>query len=521
MIDFHNNNLEQHELFSEFSKACRGLRTAKGDPLLIDMALESFPPELRGPALLHAHWLAANFNSKKLLAYTEGQGIHQKYPALQQSVEIANLILRNLFQKSAVAHPEFLEILQNTTQNLGAGFVMDIIDNAFSADNERVAERLELSKTVIAAEVFRSLEVGNHIACRLAVCCEEQELKDHNKQVLLILDVVRDCTFDDIGSINIILAEDAVARTDKIFPQLEASYLPALRKGLNYERLSMLPTALKIMPKALLREVMSFEDAEFKRLVRGQFLDTYLSSGWMEPIGSLDRRYKEQEFSEIVRGFNARLMSDEAIRAKVEHHPAVTEGKFEGLEILYLLPELEKSSLHPAIDDNDTTFAQLVDFAKPYDHMQDLYEAGIDVIRRAYQHKAVKLYDEVFQKPELKVKLKNPDSVTGEYKLGQMAVMLMCELHLRDRSTSDDKQLKLAPIDYMISKSNRRDLDWVTSDVLDTYARSMPEEEVLQAAGKRKACIKLLVDQKVLGKDHYAKLSLKDRGAAFIKEMGV
>ncbi|WP_408601448.1 hypothetical protein [Pseudomonas sp. PLMAX] len=521
MIDFHNKNLEQHEQFSKFSKACRALRTSNGDPLLVDMLIESFPPELRGPALLHAHWLAANFNSKKLLAYTEGHGIHQKHPALQQSVEIANLILRNFFRQGAIPHPEFLEILQNTTQRLGAGFAMDIIDQAFSTDNDKVAERLELAKTIISSEVFRSLEVGNHTACRLAVCCEEQDLKDHNKQVLKILDVVRDCAFDDIGSINIILVEDTVARTDKIFPQIEASYLPALRNGLNYERLSMLPTALKIMPKALLSEVMSFDDADFKRLVRGQFLDTYLSSGWMEPIGSLDRRYKEQEFSEIVRGFNARLMLDESIRAKVEHHPSVMEGEFEGMELLYLLPELQKIGIHPAIEDQDTTFAQLVDFAKPYEHMQDLYEAGIEVIRCTYQRKAEKLYEDVFNSPELKVKLKNPDSVTGEYKLGQMAVILMCELHLRDRAASDDKQLKLAPIDYMISKSQRRDLDWVTSDVLHTYARSMPEEEVVQAAGKRKACIKLLVDQEVLGKEHYAKLSLKDRSAAFIKEMGV
>lgn len=521
MIDFHDKNLERHEEFSNFSKACRSLRTSTGDPLLVDMLIESFPPELRGPALLHAHWLAANFNSKKLLAYTESHGIHQKYPALQQNVEIANLILRNCFRQGAIPQPEFLELLQSTTQRLGTGFAMDIIDQVFSLDKDKVAERLELAKAIISSEVFRSLKFGNHIACRLAVCCEEQELKDHDKQVLRILDVVRDCAFDDIGSINIILAEDTVARTDKVFPQLEASYLPALRKGLNYERLSMLPTALKVMPKALLREVMSFEEPEFKRLVRGQFLDTYLSSGWMEPIGSLDRRYNEQEFSEIVRGFNARLMSDESIRAKVESHPAVTGGQFDGLEILYLLPELEKIGLHPAIEDNDTTFAQLVDFAKPYEHLQDLYKAAIEVIRSTYQHKAVKLYDEVFNSPELKVKLKSPDSVTSEYKLGQMAVMLMCELHLRDSGASDEKRIKLAPIDYMISKSNRRDLDWVTSDVLDTYARSMPEDEVLQAAGKRKACIKFLVDQEVLGKEHYAKLSLKVRGAAFIKEMGV
>ena len=521
MIDFHNNNLEQHELFSDFSKACRGLRTPKGDPMLIDMAIDSFPPELRGPALLHAHWLAANFNILKLLSYTEGHGIHQKHPTLQQSVEISNIVLRNLFRQGATVHPEFLEILQNTTERLGAGFSVDIIDQAFSADNERVAERLALAKTVISSEVFGSLEVGNHIACRLAVCCEEQELKDHNKQVLEILDAVRDCAFDDIGSINIILAEDTVARTDKIYPQLEASYLTALRNGLNYERLSMLPTALKIMPKALLGQAMSFDEAEFKRLVRGPFLDAYLSSGWMEPIGSLDRRYKEEEFSEIVRGFNARLMQDESIRAKVERHPSVTEGKFEGLELLYLLPELEKCGFHPAIEDQDATFAQLVDFAKTYKHMQDLYEAGIDVIRRSYQHRAVKLYDEVFQNAELKVKLRSPESVSSDYKLGQMAVMLICEQHLRDGSASKEKQLKLAPIHYMIAKGRRTDLDWVSSDVLNTYARSMPEDEVLQAAGKRKACLKLLVDQQILGKDHYAKLSLKDRGAAFIKEMGV
>lgn len=520
MIDFHNKNLDEHELFSDFSKACRGLRSSAGDPLLIDMAIESFPLELRGPALLHAHWLAANFNSKKLMAYTNDHGIHQKYPELQQSVEIANIILRNMFQNPSRAHPEFVEILQNTIQRLGVEFAIDIIDQAFT-DNEKVAERLELVNSIIPVEMFRSLEVGNHIACRLAVCCEGDELKDQNKQVLRILDIVRDCSIDDIGSINILLAEDVPARTEKIFPQLQASYLPALRKGLSYEMQSILPTALRIMPKALLGEVLSFDDTAFKRLVRGQFLDAYLGSGWMEPIGSLDRRYKELEFSEIVRAFNSRLLSDESIRYKIGHHPSMRDGNFEGLEILYLLPELEKSNIHLSIETAETSFAELVDFIRPYEHLKDLYGAGLSVIRYTFERKAEKLYDEVYQDTDIKLKLKSPDSVSSEYKLGQIAVMLMCELNTRDSGASDVKQQKLAPIHHMIRRKPRRDSDWMLSDALMTYARSIPEDEVLQAVGKRKNYLTIMVNEGVLGKEHYGVLPLKDRATAFIEELGV
>lgn len=518
---FHDEDLQQHELFSDFSKHCRGLRSATGDPLLIDMAMESFPPELRGPALLHAHWLAANFNSKKLLAYTEGRGIHQQFPALQHNVEIANVILKTLFSQRTNLDPAFLDTLKKTVSIHGVDYALDIIDRAFLTDNDSVAERMELAKSIIPGEVFRSLEVGNHIACRLAYCCENGELANHNKQVLAILETVRDCRFDDIGSINVILAEETTARVDKIFPQLAASYLPALRHGMTYEKLSILPAALKVMPKALLSEVMTFDDAEFKRLVRGQFLDVYLTSGWMEPVGSLNGRYMEKEFSDIMRAFNDRLMSDEGLRSKVERHPAVVEGHFDGLEILYLLPDLLKSGTPIWIDANDNLFAKLVDFAKPYEHMQDLYQAGISLIRMNYERKAAKLYDEVFQNPDLKVKLKNPASVTDTYKFGQMAVMLACERRVRDRMAPVEKQIKLAPIDYMISSGRRRDSGWVASDVLATYAGSMPEDEVLAAAGRRKNYIKCLVDLKVLGTDHYAKLPLKDRGAAFIKELGV
>lgn len=542
MSIFDNDAIKESEHFTSFNMLCIQLRPDT-DPTRLEMAYEAFPAELRGQALLYAYALSANFVNEPLLTFTRAKGIDQLYPDLHHNLEVADRIRNTLFRQSMLTTAGHCELFRDVMAHHGVDYVLNCIDTVFSPDalkadapkNEYHAsldyflKNVQLLVDLCPTDIKVDLEIGNRVAYRFAEFLVKAEKLPKNAPAMPVFDelakLVCGFTISDTSALTVILNGDFY-KTGEHFQSQFARCLPDALEHYSLERIEFLAQALKLAPHQMVQRLASLDDARFKKTMRGPLLDHFLGGNWLEPSDKAVCDYGDQAFIDQLEAVCERLFADPLIACRLERHPAFQAPDCNGLETLILLPRLRKLGIYLPIESLDhykcaDSFAALVAHAGKFPGLAVYRQAGLDYLQQCFEKEFTKLYHHSFSTANIKG-LKQPSAVSDDYKYKYMAVRLACEMGVSFNTQAEQK--RDTPVLYgMDNRDNAAFKKRVTfsKGVAIEIARSLSEEEILDAIGNNKSYLRCLIHREILDRKHLARLPLKEQGEFFSKDLGL
>jgi hypothetical protein len=542
MSIFDNDAIKESEHFTSFNMLCLQLRPDT-DPTRLEMAYEAFPAELRGQALLYAYALAANFVNEPLLTFTRAKGIDQLYPDLHQNLEVADRIRNTLFRQSIDTSTGHCELLRNTIAHHGVDYVLNCVDTVFSPQDlkpeparneyhESLVYFLKNMQVLVAlcpTDIKADLELGNRVAYRFAEFLVKAEKLPKNAPAMPVFDelakLVCGFTISDTSALTIMLKGDF----DQNGPHFQSQFARCLPEALEHyslERIEFLAQVLKLAPHQMVQRLASLDDARFQKTMRGPLLDHFLGGNWLVPSNKAVCDYSDQAFIEQLEAVCDRLCADPLIASRLERHPAFQAPDCNGLETLIMLPRLRKLGIYLPIESLDhykraDSFAALVAHARQFPGLAAYRQAGLDYLQLCFDKEFTRLYLHSFSTANVKG-LRQGSEVSDDYKYKYMAVRLACEMGVNPRSEPDQK--RDTPVLYgMDNRDNAAFKKRVTisKGVAIEIARSLSEEEILDAIGKNKSYFRRLIELEILDRKHLARLPLKEQGEFFSKDLGL
>lgn len=542
MSVFENDALQASEHYSSFNMLCIQFRS-DNDPTRLEMAFEAFPPELRGPALRHAYALAANFLNEPLLTFARAKGVDQLYPDLQHDLEVADRIRNNLFRYSMDKSIGHCELFRNVMAHHGVDYVLNCIDTLFSPEDLRAdapkneyhasldyfLKNVQLLVDLCPTDIKADLEIGNRVAYRFAKFLVKAEKLPKNAPAMPVFDdfakLVCSFTFNDTSALTVMLKSD-FNQTGHHFQSQFARCLPEALEHYSLDRIEFLAQALKLAPHLMVKRLASLDDSRFQKTMRGPLLDHFLGGGWLAPSNKAVCDYSDQPFIDQLEAVCERLFADPLIANRLERHPAFQAPDCNGLETLIMLPRLRKLGIHLPIESLDhykraDSFAALVAHAGQFPGLATYRQAGLDYLQRCFEKEFTRLYLHSFSTAKVKG-LRQGSEVSDDYKYKYMAVRLACELGLSVSNEGDQKSD--TPVLYgMDNRDNAafKKRTTLSKGVVIEIARSLSEEEILDAIGKNQSYFRRLIQLEILDRKHLARLPLKEQGEFFSKDLGL
>jgi hypothetical protein len=542
MSIFDDEALEASEHFSGFNMLCIQFH-ADTDPTRLEMALESFPAELRGQALRRAYALAANFLNERLLTFTRAKGIDQLYPDLHHNLEVADRIRNTLFRQSMLTTAAHCELFRNVMAHHGVDYVLNCIDTVFSPEglkadapkNEYHAsldyflKNMQLLVDLCPTDIRADLEIGNRVAYRFAEFLVKAERLPKNAPAMPVFHelakLVCGFTISDTSALTVILKGDFY-KTGEHFQSQFARCLPDALEHYSLERIEFLGQALKLVPQLMVERLASLNEPSFQKTMRGPLLDHFLGGNWLAPSAKALCDYGDQTFIDQLDAVCERLFADPLIVNRLERHPAFQAPDCNGLETLIMLPKLRKLGIYLPIESLDhykraDSFADLVAHAGQFPGLGTYWQAGLDYLQQCFEKEFTRLYHHSFSTANIKG-LKQPSEVSDEYKYKYMAVRLACEIGVNPKNESEAK--RDIPVRHgMDNRDNAAFKKRVTisKGVAVEIARSLSEDEILDAIGKNKSYFRRMIELEILDRKHLARLPLQEQGEFFSKDLGL
>lgn len=542
MSIFDNDAIKESEHFRDFNILCLQLRR-ETDPTRLEMAFEAFPAELRGQALTYAYALAANYLNEPLLTFTRAKGIDQLYPDLHHNLEVADRIRNTLFRQSMLTTAGHCELFRNVMAHHGVDYVLNCIDTVFSPADLRsdaskneyhvslgyFLKNMQLLADLCPTDIKADVEIGNRVAYRFAEFLVKAEKLPKNAPAMPVFDelakLVCGFTISDTSALTVILNGDFY-KTGEHFQSQFARCLPEALEHYSLERIEFLAQALKLAPHQMVQRLASLDDARFKKTMRGPLLDHFLGGHWLEPSDKAVCDYGDQAFIDQLETVCDRLCADPLIASCLERHPAFQAPDCNGLETLIMLPRLRKLEIYLPIESLDhykraDSFAALVAHAGQFPGLAAYRQAGLDYLQQCFEKEFTRLYLHSFSTANVKG-LRQGSEVSDDYKYKYMAVRLACEMGVNPSNEAEKK--RDTPVLYgMDNRDNSAFKKRVTisKGVAIEIAKSLTEDEILDAIGKNQSYFRRLIQLNILDRKHVARLPLKEQGEFFSKDLGL
>ena len=540
MSVFELPELKAYEHFEAFHKALYRMKLKGADPIEVDMLLATFPEALKGQALLHAYARSIHFFSANILDYVQGKGIDQLYPDLYQDLEVADRIRRRVFdnQKGALSSSGHIKILRKAAAHHGKAYTMDSVDsifNTYDAGDKSVgfkidngsdsmlagaATSLEYLRLFCAKDTVDDPEVGNQVAHRFTEVLDSFGLSKL-PQFELLKTV---CTFniDDVGTLTTMLRNGFHPGLEPLNVHLDSAIKKAVSEPFKQPSMNFITAALKVRPATVLSELMALPDESFFKQVRGRFMDQYLSSNWMLPKADAGHDYNDPSYLALVDSFNARILTDRFVVKYIANHQGIASPSCDDMVTLMLSTRLKSHGVDLQVNKRypQERFAKLVSFAGDYPLLASYRDCGLALLKVGVQDALVALYQEIYETQGSARSMKDPDTVSDQFKANHMAARLTCELSIHKPEWTQAKQRKITPILQTTTPDlSSRNLN--VQGTLRVITSSLCEDDLLEAVGKRPESLKYLIDQAILGKEHLAKLPLTMLGQEFSKDLGL
>lgn len=543
MSIFDDEALRDSEHFSSFNMLCIQFR-ADTDPTRLEMAYEAFPADLRGPALLYAYELSANFLNEPLLTFTLAKGIDQLYPALHHDLELADRIRNSLFRESTDKSTGHHELFRNTIAHHGVDYVLNCIDTLFSPENLQSGgmktgtkvtlayflKNLQLLMDLFPTDIKADVEVGDRVAYRLAEFIRKEGIlvaKSGPTMPTLeaLTEVVCGFTISDTSALTAILKADF----HKSAPHFQAQFARCLPDALEHyslQRIEFLGWAFQLIPQTMVQRLANLDDQRFQKTMRGPLLDQFLGGGWLKPENTAMCDYNDQAFIDQLERICERLVADPLIASRLERHPAFQEPECNGLETLIMLPRMVSMGIYLPIDKPEhhpraENFAALVAHAGKFPGLASYRQAGLDYLKECFEKEFTRLYLHSFSTAKVKG-LRQGSEVSDDYKYKYMAVRLACEMGV-SVSNEADKKRDTPVLHGMDNRDNSafKKRTAFSKGVVIEVARSLSEDEILDAIGKNQSYFRRLIQLEILDRKHLARLPLKEQGEFFGKDLGL
>jgi hypothetical protein len=538
MSIFELPELKAYEHFKAFNDALYRLKLKDVDPVEVDMLLATFPEHLKGQALLHAYDRSVHFTSANILKYVQAKGIERMYPDLYDNLEVAQRLRRRLLdtklnKMSSLGH---IYILHRAAAYYGKDFTLDSVDtifNTYDAGEKGVtpdpgshAKLNDAATCLIRLRIFCAqdtlddLEVGNQVAYRFTEVLGSfgvSKLPEFD-----LLRVISEFNFDDAGTLTTLLRNGFHPGLAPIYPHLDSAIKTAVSQPFKQQSLDFITAALKVRPATVLNELMALPDESFFKQVRGRFMDKYLSSNRMLPKADAGHDYNDPSYLALVDSFNARILSDRFVVKYIANHQGIASPSCEDMVTLMLSTRLKSQGVDLKIDKRfpQERFAKLVGFAGDYPLLASYRDCGLALLKAGVQDALVALYHEIYETQGSARTMKNPDTVSDQFKANHMAARLTCELSIHKPEWTQAKQRKITPI-LQTTTPDLSSRNLSAQGTLRVITSSLSEDELLEAVGKRPELLRYLINEEVLGKEHLAKLPLPMLGQEFSKDLGL
>ncbi|WP_274644031.1 hypothetical protein [Pseudomonas serbica] len=540
MSIFELPELKAYEHFEAFHKALYRMKVKGADPIEVDMLLATFPEALKGQALLHAYARAIHFFSANILDYVQGKGIDELYPDLYQDLEVADRIRRRVFdnQKGALSSPGHIKILRKAAAHHGKAYTMDSVDtifNSYDAGDKSIGFKIDkgsdamLTGAVTSLEYLRLFcaqdtvddpEVGNQVAYRFAETISSLGIDKASEFELL--KTVSTFNINDVGSMTLMLGRGFHPGLEPLNPHLDAAIKTVVNLPFKQESLRFITAVLKVRPATVLSELMALPDESFFKQVRGRFMDQYLTSNWMVPLAKNGHDYDDPVYLALVDSFNERILSDRFVVKYITNHQGIAAPGCQGMVTLMLSSRLKEQGVTLSVHNNaqqTDRFAALVKFAADYPLLASYREHGVELLKEGVKPALVKLYDEFYEQADKKY-MKAPDKVTDDFKVNHMAARLACESAIHEDDWHQSKMKAITPV-LFFCHNHLPGRSLGVPGTLKVITRSLSEDDLLEAVGKRPDLLRYLINEAVLKKEHMAKLPLPMLGQEFGKDLGL